>query len=172
MGRKSESRTCGRATVTVTQFEAMRAIPLGAKLMRIFGPALVELAEIEGSDNVRALSGMFAELFPKLEGTEATTLIQELLAGTTAQYRDEKGVEQVVSLSSETILNMVFETDFMALLEACVFSVEVNFRSFFDKARGAVSTPQPAAEGSSSNSIPTLPKRGPRGGSGLRVKQP
>ncbi len=172
MGRKSESRQCGRAVVTVTQFEAMRAIPLGAKLMRIFGPALVELAEVEGGDNVRALGNLFAELFPKLEGDQASTLILELLAGAQAQFKDEKGVDKIVSLSSETILNMVFETDFMALLEACVFSVEVNFRTFFDKARGAVSTPPVAAAESSSNLMKISPKRGPRGGSGLGTKQP
>lgn len=141
MGRKMETRQCGRAMITVTQFDALRALPLGAKLMRVFGPALVELSTIQGTDDVRALAGLFAELFPKLEGSESQALVRELLACATAQF-DNK----VVTLENDSLINAVFESDLMALIQACAFSVEVNFSGFFDKVRGGLSTPQAKVE--------------------------
>jgi len=140
MGRKTESRQCGRAMVTVTQFDALRALPLGAKLLRIFGPALAELGELSGTENVRALAGLFAELFPKLEGDETSVLVKELLGNATAKF-DNK----IVDLANENTINAVFESDLMAVLQACAFSVEVNFSSFFDKLRGGKPTPQAEA---------------------------
>ena len=141
MGRQVKSRKFHNGDVefelTVTQFEAMQGLPLAIKVGQIIGPALSQFIGFSGEDEVEELVPAIQSFFSTLKPAEITELVRELLGGSHAIVNG-KMIDFVAASTREINekLNAVFGSSIISLIKACAFSVEVNFRDFFDLLRG------------------------------------
>ncbi len=141
MEREKQKRSIGSVEVTCQKFEAMRGLGLFSRLLRLFGPAIVEFIATGGRVNL-VDSASLAQLFDRLEPAEMQSLARSLLEGSSAVVDGKQ-----IDLIGDEKINLAFNGDVFDLLQACQFSVEVNFRRFLGLAAGAGNTP-PAPEAS------------------------
>jgi hypothetical protein len=118
MSVKTETREIEGLTVMSTQLPAMRAYSVFAGLLKIAGPALSGISNVQniGDLDISALCTGVAE---------NTGLALELLASTEVILDGRK-----VSLATEDGVNLVFSGRLMTMLQTLKFALEVNFRDF------------------------------------------
>lgn len=139
MGPKTETRRVGEVELTCTQFNAMRSLPLFARIGKIVSGAFTHIpANFSMEDDASIFLPMIGELFTRLDETDVNKLVVDILAGTRAEYDTDKG-RIVTDLNSQTKLDTVFGGDLSGLLSAAQFALEVNYRDFFDDALAAIS---------------------------------
>jgi hypothetical protein len=135
MGLKTETRTIDELEVSVTQLPAMRSLALLPRLSKLALPAFMK------ADDPAFMKAdviiLVGELLAGLEPAEAQALVRDLNAGTTVQ-QDGK----LKPLTSDQLIDSVFNGKVMTLLKVTMFAVEVNFADFF----GGKNTAPPGTE--------------------------
>ncbi len=126
MNLKTEKRDIDGVQFTVTQHPPLRALPLFVRLGKAVGSALFDMMEIDLRANAKALAPIMEDVFSKLSGDEATTLVRELLLGTTAIVDG-----RATPLTDDNAINSVFASRLPTMFRAAAFSAEVNFANFF-----------------------------------------
>jgi hypothetical protein len=117
------------AVYSVTQLPARRALRLKAKLLRLFGPALVQLF-LPGGTN-ESMSGL------PFSKTEAVLAVESLMA----QLDDKTFENLVMELCqgvrkdgmelTESVIDIEFAGDLGTLMQVLWFVIDCNFGSFF-----------------------------------------
>lgn len=127
----TQSREIDGLTVHVKQFAVLRASVVAGRLFKLLGPAFAELV---GSFKTAAqdLGPTMHMLCASLEPEQLPGLIREILQGTTVDLGDGK---KPMPLANEAAINMAFKSQ-TTMWKAVGFATEVNFRDFFDAARG------------------------------------
>ena len=125
MGCKTENTTFGENEYSVTQWPAEKSILMKMKLMRVLGPALVELAQINDANDseqfsiiAKAINSMFATNQPE----EVTALLKQCVVG--------------VGLNGKILTDSQFDPHFSGdnLLECYkvfTFVIRVNYSDLF-----------------------------------------
>lgn len=141
MNLKTEAITLDGIVFETTQFPAMRAYGLMAKLLKQLGPAMAILAEVDGETQMSALAPVLGGAMSNVEPVEAQKLLVEILAGTTAQTNDALG-GRVVSLGDVKAIDDVFSGRLVVLFQVAAHALKVNYSDFFGVSARAAATPQ------------------------------
>lgn len=146
MGQNIQSKEIGGLTVECVQFAPRRALRLVARIIRTLGPAIVPLVEAGSIKGANAESLLYA--MASLTDDAADELAAAMLAGTTVSGAPDLPGRH--SLSDAAKIDLVFP-DLMAMLQACAFSLEVNFQNFSEAAATFLGKLQPAAKANPSS---------------------
>lgn len=139
MARKRESKTIDGIEVTCVQHGVFDGLALGTKLGKLLGPALAKAQGLSVADDVSKLAPALSELFSRLDGAEAQSLLAELLSGSVALYAGPNGPVSM-ALGKRDAIELVFAGNLPAAIKAAVFAAQVNFSNFFGAALAAAST--------------------------------
>ena len=150
MQLKSETRDIGGHKLVVTQLATGEGLRLFFKLAKLVGPSVGTLIrEWQGKSIQRETVGKaLTELINKLEWGEFNDFVQTFARNTkliVAHVNEKTGdsEERRVSLE-QTIGNVAFAGDYLALVQWLGFCLELNFASFF--AGLGLTSPQSSAE--------------------------
>ncbi len=131
MARRSQERSIGGATWTVTQFPATEGLALLTRLLKLVGPAMGAVARGEGS--ALEVGTFVAALVGQLDENETVTLVKRLLKDTRKDGREVLPV-----------FDIEFMGNYFTLLSVLGFVLEVNYGDFF-----AAMNPQRSEEAAS-----------------------
>lgn len=125
MPAKTETKTIDGLEVTTTQFPAMQAVGLFARLARV-----------DGGQNIG-----------KISPDELQSLIADCLRSTTVTMRPAGGQARLVPLTSQADIDAVFSGSFATLIKTWGWVVDINFGTFKQGARETadVVAPSPTA---------------------------
>lgn len=141
---KHEEKEFDGIKFATTQYGAMRSLELLGKLAKTLGPAMGVLADsvdLEGDDFNRALPYIGVAL-RDLQPAEMTSLIKEILKGTTATMT-ENGTTKRMDLLDEKDINRVFDGRLSTMFKVVLFALKVNFADFgFGSAAKKESAPE------------------------------
>lgn len=118
MARRSQERSIGGATWTVTQFPATEGLALLTRLLKLVGPAMGAVARGEGS--ALEVGTFVAALVGQLDENETVALVKRLLKDT---RKDGREVLPTFDLE--------FMGNYFTLLSVLGFVLEVNYGDFF-----------------------------------------
>ena len=146
MARKTETRQIGGMDVTCTQFEAIAAFKLSARIGKVLAPALLAAGgKIDLKADVATLAPVARALFDALDPEQAESMLVDILRGTSVVRDDGTGKLIKIDLSSPKWINAAFDGDLGAMLSAAAFALEVNLGSFFGgSGPSAAPTPTPS----------------------------
>lgn len=144
----TQSTTIGDREFTVTQLPAKRAMRLFNKLCRILAPpaarALGGSGDVSFAALMRAdmggLSQALTLLFEKLTEQEQEQILKELFEG--ARFKDEESGKLLVLWD---LFDSVFAGRIHEVYQLAAFALRVNYGSFADALKAAISAFQPAA---------------------------
>lgn len=131
MPLKTDDRDIGGLKVTTTQLPPMRALNLLTRLGKVFGPMLAQLPDLQaGKLSNEDIAMALGVALGKLEDGDVSKLTRDILITTRVQV-EVNGQPRILELTDEQRINSAFEGKLEVLLQAMVFSLEVNFAAFF-----------------------------------------
>jgi hypothetical protein len=141
-GLKTEIRTIDGLELRCTQFQSMHGFGLVPRVSVLSAFTIKRAAEkgVSGNEPLSALLPIVFDVAIGLTAEEIQQLARDLLPDTEAKIDGDW-----IRLNSDKAINLAFEGALPTLFRAILFSVEVNFLSFFVAAQPA-SDPGGAAE--------------------------
>lgn len=136
MGLKTKELRVGGLRIETTQFAAVQAYRLWARLLPLVAPALARLPSVKslrvadlGDLDVAAFMPALAAVTEQLTPDAAESLMLEILAGTEASFTRGKKPARL-TLSSAAAIDEAFDGDVGSLLKTMKHALEVNFAGF------------------------------------------
>lgn len=125
MKLKTQSKYIDDLEITITQLPPIRAFKLLPKLGRVIGPAISEaMKNGKSGDSLLTLGPALA----LVSESELEPLMKELFSTARAKVPNP---DRLVALNSDEAINEVFAGNLLMMVKALIFSVEVNYGSFF-----------------------------------------
>lgn len=149
MPRKTESKTIDGLRVETTQYAAVRAYRLWARLLPLAASALPRLAlkSLRAADladtELAYFAPALAAIASQLTADSAESLMLDVLAGTNVTFT-RGGKPAQVTLDSTAAIDEAFDGNVGGLLKAMAHALRVNFAGF---GIGASGQSGPAAPG-------------------------
>lgn len=159
MGPLTNERTIGGLHVTVEQFPADEAFPLGVRLLQIAAPILPDIVEIlimgggpDAKVDLSRVTEVLTTLVAQAQPDEFMKLVKQLTAMTMVIDREAKPEPLKYELSNATEFNDAFAGRLAAMLQVVAFAAEVNYKDFFSAAlRSAAVTKSTPDESKTAN---------------------
>jgi hypothetical protein len=142
---KSDKRDIDGYKVETQQLPPRRAFKLAAKLAKYLAPAFRHLGDVKMEDDIETLLPAVTSMLMDLDERDLDAVLCEAFANTTVVVPDATG-GKVMSLETPEKIDAAFEGAMYIMLRAAVFSLEVNFRDFFDAAKREIAKKKLAAE--------------------------
>jgi hypothetical protein len=133
MKLKTESVMLDGVLVETTQFAAMRAYGLMAKLAKVLGPAMGVLAEVNSETRMEEMGPALGMALANVSPTDAQALLLDVLAGSVAEVDGRR-----FDLINQNAIDEVFTGRLKTMFKALGHALKVNYSDFFDDG------PQPA----------------------------
>jgi len=127
---KTEMKEIGGLRFTTTQLPAMRGFKLFTKLVKVAGPILGALGELDPEASMASVAGPLAAGLQNLDPEEVVSLSLEILVNTSAVVTDQTG-DRKIELTTRENIDKVFNGRLRTLLEVLAFAIRVNFSDFF-----------------------------------------
>lgn len=113
-----------------TQYGAMRGLELLGKLARTIGPAMGALGQMEwGPGDIEKAAPILGYALQNLQPNELTSLVTDILKGTTATLT-ENGTLRRVDLLDGNAIDRVFNGRLLTMFKVILNALRVNFADF------------------------------------------
>ena len=145
MSLKSRTEEIDGISITSTQFPAMKAYRLFARLGKLLAPSVGAIASAEDGQDTQSIGDALTGLFAQLDEKAAEDLALQLLAASTVRLVREGKPDSIISLTSKDAIDAAFGGSLMAMLGAMKLAAEVNFADFIASALTAVRARRAAA---------------------------
>lgn len=154
---QTQTREVGGLEIRVTPFPCRIAWNLKNHLQRMLGPGIGGLKGIFGEGSLADIIPAIGDLISHLDPDELDEFRTKMLKATTVVKDGTK-----TALDSPTKIDLAFGTNMLAMEQALLFAIEVNFKDFFferfQTLAGFLAVPPVegmASESSSTQSLPT-----------------
>jgi hypothetical protein len=135
---KTEDKDIGGLRFTCTQFPALHATALFARLLKILGPALGAIMKLDPAAQLEDVALELASAFGALNPDDVPDLVLRILTGTAVLVPDAGGGRQI-ALNKKENIDAVFSGSLMTMFQATGFALQVNYRDF--RSGGAPAAP-------------------------------
>lgn len=112
-----------------TQYGAMRALELMGKLAQTVGPALGALSMADMGTDLDKFAPVIGIALRDLKPAELSSLVIDVLSGTTATLTEEGKVRRSDLMTREQI-DRVFSGKLMTMFKAILHALKVNYADF------------------------------------------
>ena len=131
MNLKQEKITVDDIEFVTQQFTAMRGLELMGRLVKVLGPTFGALASANPDAEIDSLAPVLAVALKDFDQKELTSLVLDVLNGTTAHIKSSLGV-QPYQLDSKEKLDLVFSGRLKAMFKVAIHAIKVNYGDFLD----------------------------------------
>jgi hypothetical protein len=122
---KTEAVTIDDIRFETTQFPAMRAFELLARLVKSVGPAIGALTNIDPNTELSSIGPQLMAGLSTLNPSEAAKLVEDVLACTTADVDNKR-----ISLSTKSNIDLVFSSKLKTMFKVLGHALKVNYQDF------------------------------------------
>jgi hypothetical protein len=129
MNLKTETREIDGMSVTCTQFPALRATTLFARLLKLIGPSISALMRLDPTTDLEKAGGELGLAFSEVNPDEMPGLICKVLEGTAVRVRDDSGSTDI-GLDRKENVDLVFSGQLLTMFKVLGFALQVNYRDF------------------------------------------
>lgn len=112
-----------------TQYGAMRALELMGKLAQTIGPALGALSAADMTTELEKFAPVIGIALRDLKPAELSSLVIDVLSGTTATVTEEGKIRRSDLMTREQI-DRVFSGKLMTMFKAILHALKVNYADF------------------------------------------
>ncbi|MGN6103659.1 MAG: phage tail assembly chaperone [Kofleriaceae bacterium] len=127
---KQEQTVIDGMTFTTTQFPAVPAFTLFARLTKSVGPALGVVFSADPKSEIAALAPALSSTLQNLDPDVVTALAIDVLKSTSVIVNTDGGAKNL-TLNSHENINLAFMGRLPTMFRAIAFAVRVNFGDFF-----------------------------------------
>lgn len=129
MNLKSESVEFDGIIFETTQFPAMRAYGLLARLVKVIGPAMSVLAGADKDTRLEDMGPVLGGALANVTPAEAQSLLLEIFGSSTAQVTDQTG-PRILQLGTQAGVDQVFTGRLKVMFKVLAHALKVNFGDF------------------------------------------
>ncbi len=142
MQLKSDTLELEGIRFSTQQFMAMRSFSLLARLTKTVGPALGALMKLNPASQLEDVGSELAAAFSTLDPDEATKLVPEILAMTSALIDGKQSL-----LNSTSAIDNVFSGRLKTMFQVLAFVLKCNYADFMpgSSAPASAALPSPNA---------------------------
>ena len=126
---KTESLELDGITFSTTQFGAMRAFKLMARLIKQVGPAMGALTGAEATTELSTMGPALVGALESLDPDEAARLLLDILAGTSALV-DGKNMD-FIGKTAQSNFDIVFTGRLGTMFKVVGAALQLNYSDFF-----------------------------------------